>query len=373
MASIIKRNVILTPLEYDGVAQQKGIVTFEILNTQASGFLRCYNLESKENLVFGVKVNDEMYKFKLLKGFDYLTFSLGNIYNLQFANISCALVSVKDGISKTLLIGSTETTKIYSTEILNFLNEDNLEKEQMLENKINNQNKQAAPVFTMPTTSKESEKPLVFPKLNQENLTETNNKILDETISQYEQTQTEDFLEDDALLTNFIDDLTQEDCTPLKCKNCMYKNYFYCKNENEVLKKREHVEVYSQNKEHNTQLNENVTTQTAFYDSLSGQINSLINSNIHEDVLEEVLPNSTFVRIEKDNGSYLVLGVINNEQGVPEYLCYGHPAKDINDKPFNFDNHFSYFPLDVDNPTGEGYYLSYQSAKNGENVKITLI
>ena len=45
--------------------------------------------------------------------------------------------------------------------------------------------------------------------------------------------------------------------------------------------------------------------------------------------------------------------------------------KNIEDKPFNFDNHFSYFPLNIDDPQGEGYYLSYQSAQNGENVKVT--
>ena len=34
------------------------------------------NLENKDNLVFGVKINDKMFKFKLQTGLDILTFSL---------------------------------------------------------------------------------------------------------------------------------------------------------------------------------------------------------------------------------------------------------------------------------------------------------
>lgn len=382
MASIIKRNVILTPAEYDGVAQQKGIVTFEILGNQASGFLRCYNLENKENLVFGVKINEQMYKFKLNKGHDYLTFSLGNINNLQFAKISCMLVKVSESKTSTLLIGSTETTSLYSNEILNFLNDGNSEEEQILESKLKKQTELEEKTFDkdgFKSENIEEEKPLKFAFIEEEMPVLNKEKQFEN-----EQNNTQD---NDLELNNYIDDLCGEVPQNNNCKNCMYKNYFYCKNSENLsgstsVKNAESLN-FNKNKEQATVLKsdyinsnneaENIKTQTAFYDSLSGQINTLINNNIHEEVLEEILPNSTFVRIEKENGSYMVLGVINSESGVPEYLCYGHPAKNINDKPFNFDNHFSYFPVSIDDPQGEGYYLSYQSAQNGENVKVTLI
>ena len=362
MASIIKRNVILSPTDYDGVAQQKGIVTFEILGNEASGFLRCYNLENKNNLVFGVKVNEKMFKFKLNNGYDYLTFSLGNENNLQTAKISCVLVEVNSNNSKTILIGSTETTQIYSNEILNFLNEEKLGSEKGLEDKLYNQNKLDKQEFEIREFN--NDEILKFKPIEKVNI-EENNKAFNNS---------EDDIENEELI-NYIDDLSSENTCTNNCKNCMYKNYFYCKNNEEDILAKEKINVnsLSANQKVSENFNQKVNSQTAFYDSLSGQINSLISSNNHEEVLEDILPNSTFVRIEKENGSYLVLGVINNEEGNPEYLCYGHPAKDINDKPFNYDNHFSFFPTDVSNPTGEGYYLSYQSAQNGENVKVKLI
>ncbi len=364
MATIIKKNIILSPTDYDGVSNQKGIVTFEILGDQASGFLRCYNLEKKENLIFGVKVNEKLYKFKLSNGYDYLNFSLGSVNNITLSNISCVLVQVNGKTSTTLLMGSTETTKLYSNEILKFLNQEEAQEATILENSLKKEQTNYNNFF-------ENEKVANNNNL-QENLKFHDDIILEKENLKSDANFNEDLLESEEL-NNFIDDLTKEDALENKCQNCMYKNYFYCKTKE---KNAQMQNVSNSNIKANKIQAENVLavkSQTAFYDSLSGQINSLISTSVHEEVLEEVLPNSTFVRIDKPTGSYYVLGVINNENGLPEYLCYGHPAKNINDKPFNYDNHFSFFPLDVDNPQGEGYYLSYQSAQNGENVKVTLI
>ena len=352
MSTIIKRNIILSPTDYDGVSNQKGIVTFEILGDQASGFLRCYNLEKKDNLIFGVQVNDNLYKFKLNSGEDTLNFSLGNINNLTLSNISCVLVWVNNKNTQTLLMGSTETTKLYSNEILNFLNNTDHNENIVEKNFAKNKVEEKLTFFNNDLQNKSEQQNCIF----------KNNSVgMDNQLSENEE---------DEEFSNFIDDLTQEDATLNKCKNCMYKNYFYCQNQQTQT----NMQKFTDEKAINVESVQRLTqTGQSFYDSLSGQINSLISTSAHEEVLEEVLPNSTFVRIDNQKGSYYVLGVINNENGIPEYLCYGHPAKTINDKPFNYDNHFSFFPLDVDDPHGEGYYLSYQSAQNGENVKVTLI
>ncbi len=351
MATIIKKNVILSPAEYDGVSNQKGIVTFEILNTKATGFLRCYNLDSKDNLVFGVKINDKMSKFKIPNGQDSFAFSLENPENILNAKISCVLVKVGAKVN-TLLIGSTETTSIYASEMIKFM--DNTEQDKMvekvLEEKLNEQNAITQNLFK-DEEFKESNEVLKFKNQELQKLTE------DEKENLYE----EEF-------SNYIDDLVGE--SENKCQNCMYKNYFYCKNESSKESVKEKINALSSGVK---EITKGQSAKTSFYEGLSSQIDSLITASQHEEVLEEILPNSTFVRIDKQNGSYYVLGVINNEEGTPEYLCYGHPAKSIEDKPFNFDNHFSFLPIDVESPNGAGYYLSYQSAQNGENVKLTLI
>lgn len=379
MSTIIKRNVILTPAEYDGISQTKGIVTFEILESSASGFLRCYNLENKDNLVFGVKINDKMFKFKLQTGLDILTFSLDTREPLQNCKISCALVRTLNGKTQTILIGSTETTKLYSNEILTFLNTSSDEIENSINDKIKEQTISDSTIFKMheffEDDSKKKENFQVVENVNTKkqanNSIDNNNETLTfNTNSDLTENEILEHYENGEELENYIDDLSCPNPNLNKCKNCMYKNYFYCNNkENAALTE---ISALNKTKQQNLTSN-NVNTQTAFYDSLAHQIDSLILNNIHEEVLEEILPNSTFVRIERENGKYYVLGIINGENGMPQYLCYGHPAKSKEDKPFNFDNHFSFFPIDVDAPNGAGYYLSYQSAENGENVKITLI
>lgn len=377
--NIIRKNVVLTPENYDGAPNLKGIVTFNIDKSSVNGFLRCYNLTKNKNLLLGVSAGGNLFKFNIPENQTCFAFTFNK--NLSKDDkISCVLVEITDNTPNTLLIGSTETTSIYSQEILDFLCPPQEAEPTQTNNFDNNQ-------------AKNSNLEQIFSQNNEEYPTKTNSV---ENLSGKQIDLNENL--NDTEIENYIDDLTAPD-TCDHCKNCMYKKYFYCENKQEenfkinsnssstlekstLLSLQNESSILSADNEKQQEpmlpkedfkITESIKKSHAFYDSLQGQFNTLLNKNPHDSVLEDILPNSKFVKIDKADGSHYVLGIVYDENGEPLYLCYGVPAKNKDDTPFNLDNFYSFLPIDVDAPQGEGYFMTYQNADTGENVKVTLI
>ena len=69
---------------------------------------------------------------------------------------------------------------------------------------------------------------------------------------------------------------------------------------------------------------------------------------------------------------YYVFGVIYDES-LPHYICYGIPCNNKGVPPKELEGFCQWLPLDISNQEGKGYWISYQDANSGENIKVEVI
>lgn len=127
---LFKKNIILIPADYDGISNQKGVLTLEFFNDKVLGTIRCYNLKPTDEIYsVGVSVGDNAFKTKAsAKELENLKLEI-NASSNNNSKISCVIVKLNEKSYTTLLWGSTETTKamektfyvenlLYKTKIL---------------------------------------------------------------------------------------------------------------------------------------------------------------------------------------------------------------------------------------------------------------
>lgn len=99
-----------------------------------------------------------------------------------------------------------------------------------------------------------------------------------------------------------------------------------------------------------------------FYYAVKPQIDEMFVCYPREDVLCDAVPNSKWVRVDVKDGCYVV-GVLFNEDE-PSFICYGVPSPEKTTPPKELQNACVWLPV------GDGgYWIIYQSARNGEIVK----
>ncbi len=139
------------------------------------------------------------------------------------------------------------------------------------------------------------------------------------------------------------------------CQNCKYKQYFYSKQLANVPEK----EIEDLPKK---------VQPKSFYEELKPQIEKLFSENKQEDYLEKIFQNSKWVRVNLQNDDYYVFGLIFENENV-KYICYGVPGVYQKNPPRELSGSPSWLALDSQNREGFGYWISYQDAQSGENVK----
>lgn len=153
------------------------------------------------------------------------------------------------------------------------------------------------------------------------------------------------------------------------CANCVYKKFFYEHQEQEK-------KIESQQIERNAALqNEEklYEEQVLFIDKLKPQIDKLFENNPIEDNLQNLIPSSKWVRIEyEDEGDFFVFGLLYDEFENIKYVCYGVPAVFDEEPPQELSGFPIWLPLDKNNATGFGYWLTYQDASTGEPIKAII-
>lgn len=126
------------------------------------------------------------------------------------------------------------------------------------------------------------------------------------------------------------------------------------------------------NEKENTNSCQQGDDNQSFFDMIAKQFETLINNGKPCKEVEKLIPNSQWAYVpndENDAEPYIV-GRIFNENGETQFVCYGVPAQN-QDEAVNVDkNYGQWLPLDNHNPSGKGYYLMYQDAQTGENIKI---
>ena len=325
-----KKNIILLPAYYDGVNNQKGILNVENENGELRCNVKCFNIKpTNEQFLFSIVVNDEVYKTKVsAKELSSLTYVVKS--NCKSGDkISSLVLSVKSNSYDILLWGSTETTKAWqTTSILKIENELKKETYSHLNNKYN-----------------------------------VNSNNFNETEYQKEQQEIENYIDKIMDLTsdsqeNLVNNekiVQKSDFNTDKREfNIFNQNYNDESKENEIKNR---VEPDYQNEN--------------FSERVKNQIEDIFNNSEQDDLLKNIIPNGKFCKVKMEEG-YYVFGVIY-EDNEPRYICYGVPCKQKGDKPTDLEGNYDWLPLDTQDEEGMGYWLSYQDASNGKNIKVEVI
>ena len=123
----------------------------------------------------------------------------------------------------------------------------------------------------------------------------------------------------------------------------------------------------------NGRLRKPADTSFYFFDEISSQLDMLFEKYPIDEVLCDIIPNSKWVKVDYDEkGKYYVVGLIYYESEV-KYVCYGFPAMWTEKPPVDFNEKAQWLPIDVAEPHGQGYWITYQDALDGEMVKVDII
>ncbi len=154
-------------------------------------------------------------------------------------------------------------------------------------------------------------------------------------------------LADSSEIETLIDEECSKSCEGEKCSSCKYRYAFFTGEE------------------------ESSQDNQTFYESISDEIDKLFSTHSEEEFLEQIIPFSKWIKIEnEDNDDYYVLGLIYENDKV-KYICYGVPGMYNVTPPSSLDGYAEWLPLDSTKEEDYGYWLTYQDAENGENVKAS--
>lgn len=109
-----------------------------------------------------------------------------------------------------------------------------------------------------------------------------------------------------------------------------------------------------------------------FYYAVKPQIDEMFICYPEEKLLTDSVPNSKWVRIDAEDG-YYVVGLLFDEDE-PSFICYGVPQlvsqeKNARRAPEELENMCVWLPLNDSDGLIDGYWMIYQSAKTGEIIK----
>ena len=106
-----------------------------------------------------------------------------------------------------------------------------------------------------------------------------------------------------------------------------------------------------------------------FYYAVKPQIDEMFVCYPEETLLVDTVPNSKWVRVEADDG-YYVVGLLYDEDE-PSFICYGVPQLKTDGQvkaPAELENMCVWLPISASDNIA-GYWIIYQSARTGEIIK----
>ncbi len=109
-----------------------------------------------------------------------------------------------------------------------------------------------------------------------------------------------------------------------------------------------------------------------FYYAIKPQIDEMFICYPKEETLCSVVPNSDWVRVDAEDGYYVVGLLFDAEE--PSFICYGVPHVSADGgadrrAPAEIENMCVWLPVNADGSKTDGYWVIYQSAKTGEIIK----
>ena len=226
----------------------------------------------------------------------------------------------------------------------------------------------------------------------------------------FDQSDIENVVDDEIVKYELIENFDEPDSP--QCQNCKYKNVFYQEKNldeaKEQLAKIAHIQATdnSQNVQYDTKnkqssprivqdsdniLQDNLQNDSSANDTTSGIVNEndlqnaepyyygLIKAQ-YDDMfskypifapLTNIIENSKWIEVEGIDDPY-IMGIIYDD-GKPKYLCYGVVQEKKQSPPIEIADSSQWVPFDVTNEFGSGVWIMYQSADNGETIKVEVI
>ncbi len=327
-----KRTLILNDINNIS-SGKKGVITLENFNGGIKGQLKLYNFkEYPKNVAIGLSSGQDVVKVPLQIKESTVDFMVKKEINLQ-EKLSCGLVDIQEATNPKIVVGGTS----------NYLNDwaDKVE-QAFYDAQI----------------------------LSREEIYDASDKEIEQEIT-----------------TVLRQDKEFEDCS--KCEKCKYKKAFFekettveksnnIKNIEQILstatmaeQTEESSENISENKNQNSEENkDNQDTELDFYNQIKDQIDDLFAKHKIEDSLQSIIPNSKWVKVEyQDMPGHYVMGIIYNDNNIPEFIGYGLPAQNNDNPPKDLAEYAQWLPVAQE---GEqmGYWIVYQSASTGESIKV---
>jgi len=297
---------------------KKAVLKIQSKSGSVSGQVRLYNFREEPlgNLTLGILADGRVQKAQL-KRVGYMEYTFGSVLAKIPSNCTCALVSSTGGEFEPTLLGAINQNANKSEDVL----------------------LQALSVM-------DAKKPKEVEKILNENNIE---------------------LEEQEEIEKEIDKFIKTDCG--NCEKCIYKDVFYAENvaheeESDAIEEETEItkgEMRVPNISHN------------FIDEIGGQMDLLFDKYPVDEVLTEIIPNSKWVKVDYNNEKkYYVVGLIY-EGDEARYVCYGVPATWTEKPPADFNEAAQWLPIDLADPKGEGYWITYQDATSGELINVQII
>lgn len=109
-----------------------------------------------------------------------------------------------------------------------------------------------------------------------------------------------------------------------------------------------------------------------FYALIQPQLDELFARFPHFRELEDLVQNTEWIKVSysDDASQHYILGKLF-DGAVVTHLCYGIPASSRSTAPPNsLVDYCQWLPIKLNEPDGEGYWVMYQNAETGENVRM---
>lgn len=365
-----KKTIILSPAIYDGKPLEKGVLTIENNKGNIKGQLKCFNMpEFEGKTLVGITTGgSDLHKFDLTgKSLNSFIFNLGSSIDLN-KKISCVLVNIYNSKSNPIIWGSTETNKLWKADCLSVFKNEEVQVSNF-ESEVKDFVKKPENINYFKQTKKAEEE-------NIDSIPAVNNDIVDNLKEELDDDyiNSETILAMDAEMGKYdnekqIDKEVEKQKMDFNEHKQVFNNdYVSAVANSNVIKKEEKSEYISY--ENLVNMDENIL----FYDQVKEQVEELFAKFPEELSLQEIIPNSKFVRVDfEEDGDYYIFGVIYDDNEQVEYLVYGMPAIYSNEPPNDLEGFYQWLPLDINKPEEEGFWMMYQDAKSGENIKVEMV
>ena len=118
-------------------------------------------------------------------------------------------------------------------------------------------------------------------------------------------------------------------------------------------------------------IDNNMTTNNhKFYDMIAEQLDDLFAKYPSEENLQKLIDESKWVKINHDyDNKYYVVGIIYKDNEI-KYIGYGVPGTYNTEQPKELIGYSQWLPTDVTDPYNNGYWIMFQDADTGENVRL---